>query len=69
VFVAFEDTAAQKGQGVIADRTKEMLGVSDAGIIYLRRLMARELSLLADGKPTKDWATKWKMPDTESLFK
>jgi 5,5'-dehydrodivanillate O-demethylase len=69
MFVAFEDTAAQKSQGVIADRTKEELGVSDAGVIYLRRLMARELSLLADGKPTKHWVTDWKMPDSESPFK
>jgi 5,5'-dehydrodivanillate O-demethylase len=69
MFVAFEDTAAQKSQGVIADRTKEKLGVSDAGIIYLRRLMARELSLMADGKPTKQWETNWKMPDSESPFK
>jgi 5,5'-dehydrodivanillate O-demethylase len=69
VFVAFEDTAAQVGQGVIADRTREMLGMSDAGVVYLRRLMARELSLLADGKPTTDWKTVWDMPESESLFK
>jgi 5,5'-dehydrodivanillate O-demethylase len=68
VFVAFEDTAAQSSQGVIADRTKEKLGISDAGVVYLRRLMARELSLLADGKPTKDWQTDWKMPDSNSVF-
>jgi 5,5'-dehydrodivanillate O-demethylase len=65
VFVALEDTSAQVGQGVIVDRTKEMLGTSDAGIIYLRRLLARELTLLAEGKPTKDWSTDWKMPKTE----
>ncbi len=41
VFVAVEDTSAQCGQGVIVDRNKEMLGTSDAGVIYLRRLMAR----------------------------
>jgi 5,5'-dehydrodivanillate O-demethylase len=65
VFVAIEDTAAQSGQGVIAERDKEMLGTSDAGIIFLRRLMARELTLLAEGKPTKDWTTNWKMPKTD----
>jgi hypothetical protein len=53
---------------VIADRTKEKLGVSDAGVVYLRRLMARELSLLAEGKPTTDWTTDWKMPDSNSVF-
>jgi hypothetical protein len=65
VFVALEDTSAQVGQGVIVDRAKEMLGTSDAGIIYLRRLLARELTLLSEGKPTKDWSTDWKMPKTD----
>jgi 5,5'-dehydrodivanillate O-demethylase len=65
VFVAIEDTSAQVGQGVIAERDKEMLGTSDAGIIFLRRLMARELTLLSEGKPTKDWTSHWKMPKTE----
>jgi 5,5'-dehydrodivanillate O-demethylase len=65
VFVAIEDTSAQVGQGVIADRTKEMLGTSDAGVIFLRRLMARELTLFADGQPTKDWRTDWQMPHTD----
>lgn len=65
VFVAIEDTSAQVGQGVIADRAKEMLGTSDAGIIFLRRLMARELTLLSEGKPTKDWTTNWKMPKSD----
>jgi 5,5'-dehydrodivanillate O-demethylase len=65
VFVAIEDTAAQSGQGVIADRAKEMLGTSDAGIIFLRRLMARELTAFAEGKPTKDWKSGWTMPKTE----
>jgi 5,5'-dehydrodivanillate O-demethylase len=65
VFVAIEDTAAQSGQGVIAERAKEMLGTSDAGIIFLRRLMARELTALAEGRPTKDWKADWKMPKTE----
>jgi len=68
VFVAVEDTAAQCGQGVIADRSKEMLGTSDAGVIYLRRLLARELTLLAEGKPTKDWNTQWQMPKSENPF-
>ena len=68
VFVAVEDTSAQCGQGVIVDRSKEMLGTSDAGVIYLRRLMARELTLLSEGKPTKDWNTDWKMPHSNNPF-
>jgi 5,5'-dehydrodivanillate O-demethylase len=67
VFVAIEDTSAQVGQGVIAERSKEMLGTSDAGIIYLRRLLARELTLLAEGQPTKDWRTDWKMPKSDIM--
>jgi 5,5'-dehydrodivanillate O-demethylase len=68
VFVAVEDTSAQCGQGVIVDRHKEMLGTSDAGVIYLRRLMARELTLLEEGKQTKDWKTEWKMPGSKNPF-
>jgi 5,5'-dehydrodivanillate O-demethylase len=62
VFVIIEDTAAQVSQGVIVDRSKEMLGTSDNGVIYLRRLMARELSQLDAGLPTKEWTTQWKRP-------
>jgi 5,5'-dehydrodivanillate O-demethylase len=63
VFVLLEDTAAQVSQGAIPDRAREMLGMSDIGVVYLRRLMAREFTLLEDGKPTTDWRTDWTMPD------
>jgi len=63
VFVLLEDTAAQVSQGAIPDRAREMLGMSDIGVVYLRRLMAREFTLLEDGKPTTDWRTDWAMPD------
>jgi 5,5'-dehydrodivanillate O-demethylase len=62
VFVIIEDTAAQVSQGVIVDRSKEMLGTSDSGVIYLRRLMARELAQLDAGLPTKNWTTHWRRP-------
>jgi 5,5'-dehydrodivanillate O-demethylase len=60
--VAIEDAVAQGGQGPIADRTKEKLGRSDAGVVALRRLMARELGALSDGKPTKAWSVMHEPP-------
>jgi 5,5'-dehydrodivanillate O-demethylase len=50
-----EDGAAQGGQGPIADRTSEWLGKSDQGIIYLRKLWARELRALAETGKTTPW--------------
>jgi 5,5'-dehydrodivanillate O-demethylase len=50
-----QDYVAQAGQGVIADRSQERLGRSDAGVIFLRRLFLRELAAIRDGRPTKAW--------------
>lgn len=50
-----QDYLAQRGQGVIVDRSLELLGRSDAGIVLLRRVFVRELDLLIEGKPTKAW--------------
>jgi 5,5'-dehydrodivanillate O-demethylase len=52
-----QDIAVQAGQGRIEDRAREYLGRSDAGIILWRRILARELSLIAEGKPHKRWTT------------
>jgi 5,5'-dehydrodivanillate O-demethylase len=38
-----QDYVAQRGQGVVADREREILGRSDAGIAFLRRLYTREI--------------------------
>jgi hypothetical protein len=46
---------SQGGQGPIADRTSERLGRSDQGIIYLRKLWARELRALAETGKTTPW--------------
>jgi 5,5'-dehydrodivanillate O-demethylase len=43
------------GQGIIADRTRERLGRSDAVVILFRKLWARELRALAEGHPLKQW--------------
>jgi 5,5'-dehydrodivanillate O-demethylase len=46
-----QDTLMCVGQGVIADRSAERLGRSDAAVILLRKIWKRELHLLAEGKP------------------
>ena len=41
--------------GRIADRTAERLGRGDVGVIMIRRLWARELQAMTNGKPLKNW--------------
>ena len=48
--VTDQDRMAVEQQGVIADREHEHLGVSDGGIILLRKMMRESLALIADGK-------------------
>ena len=50
-----QDIAVQAGQGPIEDRKHEFLGRSDAAIILWRRILARELSAIAEGQPAKQW--------------
>ena len=52
-----QDIAVQAGQGRIEDRDDEYLGRSDAAIIMWRRILTRELGLIAAGKPHKRWTT------------
>jgi 5,5'-dehydrodivanillate O-demethylase len=52
-----QDIAVQAGQGPIEDRDREYLGRSDAAIILWRRILAREMRLIAEGKPSKRWQT------------
>jgi 5,5'-dehydrodivanillate O-demethylase len=63
MLVEIEDLIAQVGQGAIANRHAETLGRSDVGVMFLRRVMARELQALAEGRPTKDWAYMSRLPD------
>ena len=51
-----QDIAVQAGQGRIADRDQDRLGRSDTAIILWRKMLARELRALAEGRPTKKWA-------------
>jgi 5,5'-dehydrodivanillate O-demethylase len=50
-----QDIAVQAGQGRIADRSHEHLGRSDTAIIVWRKILARELHAMAEGKPGKKW--------------
>ncbi|MFM9971724.1 MAG: Rieske 2Fe-2S domain-containing protein [Burkholderiales bacterium] len=52
---AAQDYVSIKGQGSVADRSKETLGRSDLGIVTLRNIFWRELESLQSGRPTKQW--------------
>jgi hypothetical protein len=52
-----QDIAVQAGQGRIEDRQSERLGRSDAGIILWRKILARELRAIAEGRSAKTWQT------------
>jgi 5,5'-dehydrodivanillate O-demethylase oxygenase subunit len=51
-----QDIAVQAGQGAIEDRKREFLGRSDAAIIQWRRILARELTAIAEGRSPKRWS-------------
>jgi len=50
-----QDIAVQAGQGRNQDRSTERLGRSDNGIIAWRKILARELRAIAEGRPAKQW--------------
>jgi 5,5'-dehydrodivanillate O-demethylase len=45
-----QDTVSMGGQGVIVDRSGEHLGQSDRGIALLRKIWAREMQAMSEGK-------------------
>jgi 5,5'-dehydrodivanillate O-demethylase len=55
-FFTAQDYVAMRGQGRVADRVNENLSVSDAGVLYLRKLFLREMDAIRLGEPTKQWA-------------
>ena len=63
MLVEVEDQLAQGGQGAIVDRRAEHLGRTDAGIVMLRRIFAREMHALAEGRPTKQWSMAPLIPE------
>ncbi|MEO7201046.1 MAG: hypothetical protein ABIZ82_00450 [Candidatus Tumulicola sp.] len=50
-----QDIAVQAGQGRVQDRSTETLGRSDAGLALWRRILERELQIIADGGTPKKW--------------
>lgn len=52
---AAQDYLAIRGQGRQADRSKELLGRSDMGVMNLRKLFWREMEKIESGEPTKQW--------------
>jgi 5,5'-dehydrodivanillate O-demethylase len=50
-----QDYVATVGQGTVADTENELLGKSDAGVVFVRRVFWREIDALEAGKPTKQW--------------
>jgi 5,5'-dehydrodivanillate O-demethylase len=55
ILVNLQDDVTQVGQGIVADRERELLGQTDEGVILLRRIWERELRALAEGRPLKQW--------------
>jgi 5,5'-dehydrodivanillate O-demethylase oxygenase subunit len=61
--VLIEDGIVLLGQGVLPDRSLNRLGSSDAAIVLLRRLYARELAAIEGDRPL----TKFPFPDAAAL--
>jgi 5,5'-dehydrodivanillate O-demethylase len=45
-----QDRAAQESQGLIADRTREVLGTSDRGVVMFRRMLEEALEAIDRGE-------------------
>jgi 5,5'-dehydrodivanillate O-demethylase oxygenase subunit len=54
-FLRLQDDVAQVGQGRIADHSNEKLGQSDKSVVVFRRIWARELQAMKEGRPLKQW--------------
>jgi 5,5'-dehydrodivanillate O-demethylase len=54
-FISAQDYVAVRGQGVIVDRERENLSVSDAGILLIRKILFREMELIRLRQPNKKW--------------
>jgi 5,5'-dehydrodivanillate O-demethylase len=55
LLLVIEDIVAQTGQMAIADRSKEILGRTDVGVVRMRRVFERELHAIAEGQASKTW--------------
>jgi len=63
-----QDTVSIGGQGIIADRDHENLGRSDLGVVVLRRIWAREMQAMQEGRPLKQWHRPADFSFEESVF-
>jgi hypothetical protein len=68
MLVEIEDMLTQLGQGRIVERRGEKLGRTDNGVVFYRRVLARELHALAQGRPTKPWVYMNKVPEGTTTF-
>jgi 5,5'-dehydrodivanillate O-demethylase len=55
--VLIEDGIVLRGQGILPDRSKNRLGSSDAAIALLRKIYAREMAALSEGRPQTEFKT------------
>lgn len=53
-----EDYVTQVGQPPVGERSREILGRIDHGVLLLRKIWQRELRAFAEGRPTKAWGPK-----------
>jgi 5,5'-dehydrodivanillate O-demethylase len=65
--VNVQDNVIQEGQGAIADRSHERLGRTDAPVILVRKLWARELRALAEGRPLTEWKRPARLEATSGV--
>jgi 5,5'-dehydrodivanillate O-demethylase len=65
--VNVQDNVIQEGQGPIADRAHERLGRTDVPVILVRKLWARELRALAEGRPLTQWTRPERLEATSGV--
>ena len=57
-----EDAVTQGGQGQFTDRSRELLGRTDVGIVEMRKVFLREMQAHADGRPLTAWNYRGEEP-------
>lgn len=65
--VMIQDIVVLKSQGPRPQRENDTLGASDKQIKLLRRIYARELKALGDGKPIKQWRVPLGLTATKGI--
>lgn len=65
--INIQDQVVLSGQGSEVDRSQDMLARSDMQVAILRRIWARELNALQDGKTLKEWTWPADLPLTSGI--